>query len=241
MVDVEIVNSATVAEADHASVGDESLSLNGDHAPKEEDPATDTESNTQEPDQSEETAEENGRTDSPTEATEQPNEPNLLSRIIKEFLDGESIEYTAKNPDQDTILYVLHLSGKNGTYKTVIDVKPILKRVIVFVECPVKVPEGRRSVAAEFLMHVNFSLAIGTFELDFRDGEVRSRNSIQMNDGILTLEMVRSLVMVPAATMDRFFSGLMVSVRIGMSARVCVYRCETFHCSLRRIYFVAFT
>ena len=67
----------------------------------------------------------------------------------------------------------------------------------------------RRSIASGFLMRCNYSLALGNIEMDFRDGEVRYRNGIDVEGGVMSLEMVRQLVMVPAATMDRFFGGLM--------------------------------
>lgn len=102
------------------------------------------------------------------------------------------------------------MTGNNGYYKTIVQVKPQdSNRILSLCEAPVKVQAGRRAVAAEYLMRINFSLAIGAFEIDFTDGEVRTRNSIEMNDGILTKDMVRGLVMIPASTIDRFFAGLL--------------------------------
>lgn len=128
---------------------------------------------------------------------------------VRGFLDSEGITYQAHAPSNESAVVSMNLTGKSGNFRTFVEVRQGQKRVLVYVESPVKVPGMRRSLAAEFLMRVNYSLALGGFELDFRDGEVRYRNGIDVDGGVLSNEMIRQLIMVPAATMDRFFGGLM--------------------------------
>ena len=134
---------------------------------------------------------------------------NCLMDKVRSFLDTEGITYQSHPVREHSAVVSMNLTGKSGSYRTFVEAREGQKRVLVYVECPVKVPGMRRSLAAEFLMRVNYSLALGNFELDFRDGEVRYRNAIDVDGGVLSLEMIRQLIMVPAATMDRFFGGLM--------------------------------
>lgn len=134
---------------------------------------------------------------------------NPLMDKVRSFLDTEGITYQAHPVREESAVVSMNLTGKSGSYRTFVEAREGQKRVLVYVECPVKVPGMRRSLAAEFLMRVNYSLALGNFELDFRDGEVRYRNAIDVDGGVLSLEMIRQLIMVPAATMDRFFGALM--------------------------------
>ena len=55
-------------------------------------------------------------------------------------------------------------------------------------------------------------MALGSFEVDFRDGEVRYRCAIDVEGSALSLPMIRTNIMVSAATTDRFFPGLMAVV-----------------------------
>lgn len=202
MVESEInKNDTKSVEADNSTLGNESLSFGDPDVDGARNVESEIESTTKEVVKVLE--------ELPKELQDRSDADTRLLSQVRQFLDEEGIDFTAKNPDEMTQVFSMHLSGKKGSYKTLIEVKSIINRVSVFVESPVKVPERKCSIAAEFLTRVNYTLAIGTFEFDYRDGEVRCRNSIEMKDGHLTFEMVRSLVMVPAATMDRFFGGIL--------------------------------
>jgi hypothetical protein len=133
--------------------------------------------------------------------------PTLLS-IVRAFFDGDNIRYQLHSKE-DSELFTTYLTGKAGTYKIYVEVKEAQSRVIVYTESPVKCPAHRLSLAAEYLMRVNFSLILGNFEIDWRDGEVRYRQGVDMEGSVLSVGMVRQLVMIPSSTMDRFFPGLM--------------------------------
>lgn len=137
--------------------------------------------------------------------------PATLSILdqVREYLDSEGITYQNHPLPRDSTVFSMNLTGKNGSYKTHIEVKQTQKRILTYVECPVRCPEQRRSMAAEYLMRCNFSLALGNLEVDFNDGEMRYRNGIDIEGGVLSGGMVRQLIMVGAVTMDRFFCGLM--------------------------------
>ncbi len=52
---------------------------------------------------------------------------------------------------------------------------------------------GRRVAVGALLAGLNYGLPIGSFEIDFNDGEVRFRAGVDVEGGELTPSMVRSL------------------------------------------------
>ncbi len=62
---------------------------------------------------------------------------------------------------------------------------------------------------AEYLTRANYGLRIGNFEMDFSDGEVRYKTSIDVKGGNLTPSMVKVIVYANLHTMDRYLPGIM--------------------------------
>lgn len=74
---------------------------------------------------------------------------------------------------------------------------------------PFRVPEEQRQRMAEFICRANFGLTIGNFELDFEDGEVRFKTSIDVTDSELDSPLIRNLVYGNVFTFDRYLPGLL--------------------------------
>jgi len=144
--------------------------------------------------------------------------PDMLA-TVKEYLDSGSRTYQIQpSRDDGSTIIAMTLTGRNSTFRAFIDLKVPLDRMLVFVESPVKVPEGeKRTMCAELLMRINFTLALGSFEIDFRDGEIRYRMAVDVEGSSLSLKMVETNLMVPAATMDRYFPALMAVIYGGKS------------------------
>ena len=138
--------------------------------------------------------------------------PGMLA-LVKQYLDAGSRSYQLQDPREDGSQVIsMNLSGNNSSFRTFIDVKVNQDRMLVFIESPVKVPENTRSLCAELLMRINYTLALGNFELDFRDGEVRYRMAVDVEGSSLSLQMIETNIMVSAATMDRYFPAMMAVV-----------------------------
>jgi hypothetical protein len=69
-------------------------------------------------------------------------------------------------------------------------------------------PEKMRDVA-EFITRANRGMRIGNFELDFDDGEVRYKTSLDVEGGELTNKMIDNLLRANLTTIDRYFAGMM--------------------------------
>jgi hypothetical protein len=75
--------------------------------------------------------------------------------------------------------------------------------------CPINIPEEKRPAMAELLTRINYGLFIGNFEMDFSDGEVRYKTSIDVEGDRLSATLVKNMVYANVLTMDRYLPAVM--------------------------------
>jgi hypothetical protein len=111
----------------------------------------------------------------------------------------------------------LGFEGKNGKYSGLAIARDEENQMVFYSICPVKTPESKRQTIAEFITKANYGLIIGNFELDFKDGEIRYKTSIDVEDDKLTSALIKQLVFTNVAMMDRYLPGIL-SVIYGNSS-----------------------
>ena len=79
--------------------------------------------------------------------------------------------------------------------------------------CPIRVPEVRRATMAEFVVRANFGLLVGNFEMDFKDGELRCKTAVAMDNIHLTSELIRPIVYINVLTMEHYLAGIMTVIQ----------------------------
>jgi hypothetical protein len=105
--------------------------------------------------------------------------------------------------------YSMSYSGKNGDLRCYAIVRVDLEEFLFYAVAPVKVPEEVRQAVSEYLTRANYGLRIGNFELDFSDGEVRYKSSLDFEGQNLTDELIRNAIYPAVHTMDRYLTGLL--------------------------------
>lgn len=108
--------------------------------------------------------------------------------------------------------------GKKTKLDLVLDSRETSHIVMCFVYVPVQVPEDRRAAVAELFCRLNYRFSVGHFDLDFNDGEVRFRQSIDVEGGELTETMFSNLIYSSLGTCDDQFPVLMRVVFGGKTA-----------------------
>jgi hypothetical protein len=61
---------------------------------------------------------------------------------------------------------------------------------------------------AEFLTRANYGMTIGNFELDYTDGEIRYKTSIDVTNDQLSPALIQTLVYINVAMMDEYLPGI---------------------------------
>jgi len=88
------------------------------------------------------------------------------------------------------------------------------------------VPKLMRLEASEYLTRANFGMEVGSFEMDFSDGTVRYRTSVDVEGGELTSVMIKNMVYLNIAVMDQYLPGLKKVVRDGMEPEKAIEEVE---------------
>ncbi len=124
---------------------------------------------------------------------------------------GQFLEQDEWHPQQleDKYIYRMGFSGNNGQTTCYSQIRVDLEQFVFYVMAPVKAPEGARPAVAEFITRANYGLRIGNFEMDFGDGEVRYKSSLDFEDATLTPELIKNAIYPAVQTMDRYLPGLM--------------------------------
>ena len=144
----------------------------------------------------------------PTVETTIAAEPEkTLFDLVAGHLDAKDWNYTAYE-DKGYISTSCRL--KEGSVRVTVDVyeSKEWQRVLVFSSFPVYVPEYRCAAVAETLTRVNYKTAFGNLEMDFTDGEVRVRTSVEAESG-MSEPMIERVLNGNFDTADRFFAPIL--------------------------------
>jgi hypothetical protein len=112
--------------------------------------------------------------------------------------------------DQHKELPILRLEyeGDNGRWFCYARVREEANQLVFLSVLSEKIPEEKRLVIAEYLTRANFGLDIGNFEMDFSDGEVRYKTSIDVTHDRLTHGLIDPLVKASLVAMDDYLPGI---------------------------------
>lgn len=124
---------------------------------------------------------------------------------------GEFLEKDGWYPQrlEGRTIYRAYFSGKNGQFPCFAQIVVSLEQFIFYCVATVHVPEELRLAVAEYITRANYGLRIGNFEMDYGDGEVRYKSSLDFEGVTLTPTLIRNTIYPAVTTMDRYLPGLM--------------------------------
>jgi hypothetical protein len=109
-------------------------------------------------------------------------------------------------------------NGDDGQWMCFAQAREEHEQFIFYSVAPVKAPEERRGAMAEFITRANYGMIMGNFEMDFSDGEVRYKTSIDVEGSELTNPLMKQIVYANVLTMDRYLKGIMAVAFGGVDA-----------------------
>jgi hypothetical protein len=128
----------------------------------------------------------------------------LLDKLT-EFFHDEEWEYEVL---ENRSIVRMGFSGENGHWPCYAHAREAQQQLVVYAICPLRVPSPMRPTMAEFLTRANYGLVIGNFELDYEDGEVRYKTSVDIEDCEVSTELLRHIVYANVTTLDRYLPGI---------------------------------
>ncbi len=138
-----------------------------------------------------------------------------ILEAVKIFLEEDKWPYNQLN---GKTVYRTAFEGDNGSITCYIQEREEQQQLVIYSLFPVRVPDALLPQIAEFTTRVNYGMVIGNFELDYTDGEVRYKTSVDTEDSEIQQAVIRHLIYANVLTMDRYFSGLMRVIYAGVSA-----------------------
>lgn len=129
----------------------------------------------------------------------------MLLTTVQEALSAHDWKYERLGES----LIRFRLVGDNSVYELTLFADETAEMLTLRVGTSYRVPEQLRLVACEFLNRANCNLRIGSFQLDYEDGEVLFRASIDVEGGALAPKMVNSLIDAAIWAYDWYYPGLM--------------------------------
>ncbi|OUL31342.1 hypothetical protein BV372_20365 [Nostoc sp. T09] len=102
----------------------------------------------------------------------------------------------------------LAFQGKNGRWDCYAKAIDEQAKFLFYSVFPNNTPEDKRSIMAEFLTRANLGTIIGNFELNFANGEIRYKTSIDTADEPLALSLIKGLVYTNVFMMDKYLPGI---------------------------------
>ena len=129
-----------------------------------------------------------------------------LFEAVVDYLTEDDWKF---NVVKDDTALMLSFRGEAGSWQCFATVDEEKQWFTFYSILPSNVPEDKRVEIAEFITRANYGLVIGNFEMDYADGEVRYKTSVDVEGGELTAKMIENVIRANVMTMDRYFPGLM--------------------------------
>ncbi|NLV43270.1 MAG: YbjN domain-containing protein [Candidatus Hydrogenedentes bacterium] len=133
-----------------------------------------------------------------------------LTDIVKEFFEANDWEYE-QDPDNEGA-FLAGVDTDNGEFDLIVLVENGANHLMCICVCPDEVPEDRRAEVAEYLLRVNANTVIGSYGMDYDDGTLRVRSTINLADMIPTVNMVGVLLEGTVTTADVYYPGLLAVI-----------------------------
>lgn len=147
------------------------------------------------------------------------NEGEFLLKNVIAFLEKDTWAFE-QLPNQPSLR--LRYQGQDWPWNCYVTVDETNKTVVFYSVCPILTPEPRRAVVAEFLTRVNYGLLIGNFEINYIDGEVRYKTSINVEGSLLSQALIKQLIYTNVLTMDQHSVALKAVIEQGMNAEAAI-------------------
>ncbi|MEH2228702.1 MAG: YbjN domain-containing protein [Nostoc sp.] len=116
--------------------------------------------------------------------------------------------------------------GENGQWTCYARVRTEQQQFVFYSISPVNAPEDKRLAIAEFITRANSGMIIGNFELDFADGEISYKTSIDVEGDRLSSALIQRVVYANVTMMDEYLPGIMSVIYSNVSPEEAIAKIE---------------
>jgi hypothetical protein len=135
----------------------------------------------------------------------------ILEAVIA-FLNEQGWEYTQV---EDRPIFKIDYKGESGPWVCYAHAREEDEQFLFYSVLEAAIPADKRPAMLEFIARANYGIAIGNFEMDLEDGEIRFKTSIDVEGYYLPVELIRQMVLSNVMSMDLFLPGIIEVVNKG--------------------------
>jgi hypothetical protein len=133
---------------------------------------------------------------------------DIYATLVRFFEGAKWKFHVSKEQRSVTLVF----DGKNGPWTTHVKAFDDDQQVGVYGILPFTIEPEKRSAAAELITRANFGLVIGNFEMDFSDGEVRYKTSIDVEGDRLSDVLLLQLIAANLSIVDTYLPAFLALV-----------------------------
>ncbi|WP_330486357.1 type III secretion system chaperone family protein [Tumidithrix elongata] len=137
----------------------------------------------------------------------------------------EQDEWTIRQIGDQPILQ-MSFEGNHGKWQCFAHAKEEKEQFLFYSIFLSKVPAEKRQALAEFITRANYGLMMGNFEMDYDDGEIRFKTSIDVENITLTPKIVKQYVYTNVLMMDCYLPGILSVIADEVSPKEAIARIE---------------
>jgi hypothetical protein len=106
--------------------------------------------------------------------------------------------------------FSIGFNGTNGSWRVVIDVQEYDQgeKILIYSMYPIRVPALRLQAISELLARANYGMTLGNFELDWKDGEVRLKTSLDLAGDTWSERMFEKIFSTNLGTANRYMAAI---------------------------------
>ena len=146
--------------------------------------------------------------------TEEEEESTSIFEAVVNFFEEDQWSF-AEIEEKSSIRLVFR--GEHGQYICYAQAREEGQQFVFYSVCPIQVPQEKRQAIAEFITRANYGMIIGNFELDFNDGEIRYKTSIDVEGDRLTSALIKQIVYANIIMMDEYLPGIVAVIENDVS------------------------
>ncbi len=146
-----------------------------------------------------------------------------LMDAVTAFLKQDGWPYEMM--EGDTVARV-QFQGDNAQFTCYAQTREDVGQFVFYSLFPVGIPEHKRHEVAEFITRANYDMVLGNYEMDFDDGELRYKTSIDVEGSQLTPELIKPVLYANVLMMDQYLPGVMSVIYADASPQAAVEQVE---------------
>jgi hypothetical protein len=129
----------------------------------------------------------------------------MMIDTVREYLEAD--EWPITQIGDDTA-YSMTYQGSHGRWPVIVKTEESSGLLIIWSQCPVKLPAERAATIGLLTAQLNYRLQIGNFEYDDREADLRFRTSLRSWNGSLSAVDFAVLLQTNLATTDLYLPAI---------------------------------